>query len=79
MSKDPWTDPDPQPGDFDEFLASIDPRDPRYVQVVEAGNGAKVTHLPAGMDADDARRLAELAVERGKTMGEVLAELVRNA
>lgn len=79
MSKDPWTDPDPQPGDFDEFLASIDPRDPRYVQVVEPGNGAKVTRLPAGMDEDDVRRLAALAVERGKTIGEVLVELVRNA
>ena len=33
MAKDPWTDPDPQPGDFDAYLESIDPRDPRYVQV----------------------------------------------
>lgn len=41
MARNPWTDPDPQPGDFDEFLASIDPRDPRYVQVIEAGNGAQ--------------------------------------
>jgi hypothetical protein len=78
MSKDPWTDPDPQPGDFDEFLASIDPRDPRYVQVIEAGNGAKVTRLP-GMDEEDVRRLAALAAKRGKTIGEVLVELVRNA
>jgi hypothetical protein len=76
MSKDPWTDPDPQPGDFDEFLASLDPRD---VQVVEAGNGAKVTRLPAGMDADDVNRLAALAAKRGKTIGEVLVELVREA
>lgn len=22
--KDPWTDPDPQPGDFDEFLDEIE-------------------------------------------------------
>jgi hypothetical protein len=32
--RDPWTDPDPQPGDFDEYLAEIDPKD---VQVVPAG------------------------------------------
>jgi hypothetical protein len=79
MARDPWTDPDPQPGDFDEFLASIDPRDPRYVQVIEAGNGAKVTRLPAGMDEEDVKRLAALAVKRGKTIGEVLIELVREA
>jgi hypothetical protein len=79
MSKDPWTDPDPQPGDFDEFLASIDPRDPRYVEVHEGNPDVRLTVLPAGMDADDARRLAELAARRGRSMGEVLAELVRNA
>jgi hypothetical protein len=75
MSKDPWTDPDPQPGDFDAELAAMDPRD---IQVVEAGNGAKVTVLP-GMTDEDARRLVELAVERGKSVREVLAELVRSA
>ncbi len=41
MSKDPWTDPDPQP--------------------------------------DDVNRLAALAAKRGKTIGEVLVELVREA
>ncbi len=75
MSKNPWTDPDPQPGDFDADLAAMDPRD---IQVVEAGNGAKVTALP-GMSDEDAKRLVELAVERGKSVREVLAELVRNA
>jgi len=25
MKRDPWTDPDPQPGDFDEFLENMDP------------------------------------------------------
>jgi hypothetical protein len=74
MTKDPWTDPDPQPGDFDEFLAALDPRD---VQVVEAGNGAKVTALP-GMTDEDAKRLVEIAVERGKSIREVLAELAHN-
>lgn len=75
MSKNPWTNPDPQPGDFDADLAAMDPRD---IQVVEAGNGAKVTALP-GMSDEDAKRLVELAVERGKSVREVLAELVRNA
>ncbi|HWW66904.1 MAG TPA: hypothetical protein VNY83_02880 [Solirubrobacterales bacterium] len=75
MAKNPWTDPDPQPGDFD---AEIDAMDPRDIQVNEGNPDAEVIVLP-GMDADDARRLAELAVERGKSIREVLAELVRNA
>jgi hypothetical protein len=78
MAKDPWTDPDPQPGDFDEFLASIDPRDPRYVRVQEGNPDAKVIFLP-GLNDEDTKRLVELAVERGKSVREVLAELVRNA
>ena len=36
MTEDPWTDPNPQPGDFDDQLAAIDPRD---VQVVETRRG----------------------------------------
>jgi len=79
MTKNPWTDPDPQPGDFDDFLKSIDPRDPRYVQVHEGNPDAKVTVLPAGISDEDAKRLVELAVERRRSVGEVLAELVRNA
>jgi hypothetical protein len=75
MPKDPWTDPDPQPGDFDAELERISDAD---LEFVEAGNGAKVTVLP-GMTDEDARRLVELAVERGKSVREVLAELVRNA
>jgi hypothetical protein len=79
MSKNPWTDPDPQPGAFDEFLVSIDRRDPRYVQANPLSSDARVTALPAGMDADDVKRLAALAAKRGKSIGEILVELVRNA
>jgi hypothetical protein len=75
MSKDPWTDPDPQPGDFD---AEIDAMDPRDIQVVEAGNGAKVT-VVVSVSGEDAARLGELAAERGQGVDEVVAELVRNA
>lgn len=40
--KDPWTDPDPQPGDFDDDLALMGPDD---IQVVEAGSGAEVVYV----------------------------------
>jgi hypothetical protein len=40
--KDPWTDPDPQPGDFDEYIAAMGPED---IQVVEAGEGPELVVL----------------------------------
>jgi hypothetical protein len=75
MAKDPWTDPDPQPGDFDADLEAMDPRD---IQVVEAGSGAKVKFV-VNVEGDDAARLEQLALERGKDIDEVVADLVRDA
>lgn len=56
--KDPWTDPDPQPGDFDEYLAEMKPDD---IQVIEPGNGAEV--ILTGTDDVD----AWLKEHRGRT------------
>jgi hypothetical protein len=75
MEKNTWTDPDPQPGDFDEDLAAIDPRD---LQVVEAGSGGKVT-IVVSVEGEDAKRLERLAKERGKALHEVVADLLRDA
>ncbi|MGH2797377.1 MAG: hypothetical protein ACRDLO_03325 [Solirubrobacterales bacterium] len=75
MTEDPWTDPDPQPGDFDDELAAIDPRD---VQVVEPGSGGRVT-IVVSVEGEDAKRLEQIAAERGTGMDEVVADLVRNA
>lgn len=75
MSKDPWTDPDPQPGDFDDELAAVDPRD---VQVVEAGSGGRLTIL-VSVEGEDAKRLQQIAAEREKDVDEVVADLVRRA
>jgi hypothetical protein len=78
MAKDPWIDSDPQPGDFDEFLASIDPSDPRYVEAHKGSPEAKLTRV-VRVSGEDAARLDELAAKRGQKPGEVVAELVRNA
>jgi hypothetical protein len=78
MANDPWTDPDPEPGDFDEFLVSIDRRDPRYVEVHEGNPESKLTRV-VRVSGEDADRLDELAAKRGQRPGEVVAELVRNA
>lgn len=78
MTKDPWTDPDPQPGDFDAFLNSIDPDDPRYVQSVPAGANAKVK-IVVGVEGEDAARLERIAKRRGQDIEQVISELLRAA
>jgi hypothetical protein len=75
MTKDPWTDSDPQPGDFDADVRAIDPRD---VQVVEAGSGAKVT-IVVNVEGEDATRLQRIATERGQRVDEVISDLLRAA
>lgn len=78
MAKDPWTDPDPQPGDFDAYLESIDPDDPRRVTRHRGNSEAKLTRV-VRVSGEDAARLDALAAKRGQKPGEVLGELVRNA
>jgi len=78
MDKDPWTDSDPQPGDFDEFLATIDRRDRRLVEENEGNAQAKLTRV-VRVSGEDAARLDELAAKRGQEPGEVVGELVREA
>lgn len=75
MSGDPWTDPDPQPGDFDADLAKLDPR---YVERHEGDPEAKLIVLVA-VAGEDAKRLERLADARGQTAAEVVAELLRDA
>jgi hypothetical protein len=75
MSKDPWTDPDPQPGDFDADLANIDPR---FVEV-HAGNPHAKLRMLISVEGEDVARLERIAQARGKTPGDVVAELVRDA
>jgi hypothetical protein len=75
MSKDPWTDPDPQPGDFDALLATIDPR---FVEVHEGNTDARLRIL-VSVEGEDAERLERIAGARGKKPGEIVAELLREA
>jgi hypothetical protein len=75
MSADPWTDPDPQPGEFDTNLAKLDPR---YVERHDGDSEAKLVVL-VEVDGDDAKRLERLAQARGKNSADVVAELLREA
>jgi hypothetical protein len=75
MSTDPWTDPDPQPGDFDADLAKLDPR---YIERHEGDPDARLIVL-VGVEGEDARRLERLAEARGKNAAAVVSELLREA
>lgn len=75
MSTDPWTDPDPQPGDFDEELAKLDPR---HVERHEGDPEAKLIVL-VEVEGEDAKRLERLSEARGKSAAGLVAELLRDA
>ena len=75
MAKDPWTDPDPQPGDFDAELARLDESAFEYS---EGHPGAKLRIL-ISVEGEDVLRLERIAQARGKKPGDVVAELLRAA
>jgi len=75
MNVNPWTDPDPQPGDFDAELAKLDPR---YVEHHDGDPDAKLVVL-VGVEGEDAKRLERIAEARGKSTADVVAELLRDA
>lgn len=60
--KDPWTDPDPQRGDFDEWLATADPEDIE-IQIVTPGSNIEVIEIDTN-DVDS--WLRKRGVERKK-------------
>lgn len=75
MSIDPWTDPDPNPGDFDADMAQLDPR---YVERHEGDPDAALIVL-VGVEGEDAKRLERISQARGKKAADVVAELLRDA
>ncbi len=75
MSNDPWTTDDPQPGDFDEVLATIGPT---YVEHHD-GDPTATLRILVSVEGEDALRLERIAEERGKTPHDVVADLLRAA
>lgn len=75
MPKDPWTNPDPQPGDFD---AELDRARPDQIEMHKGNPGAKLSIL-VSVEGDDAKRLERIATERGQQPGEVVSQLLRSA
>jgi hypothetical protein len=75
MGKDPWTDPDPQSGDFD---AELDGARSDQIKLYEGNPDAKLSIL-VSVEGDDAKRLERIATERGQQPGEVVSQLLRSA
>jgi hypothetical protein len=75
MTKDPWNDPDPQAGDFD---AELDRASQSQIRIHEGNPDAKLSIL-VSVEGDDAKRLEQIASERGQQPGEVVSELLRSA
>jgi hypothetical protein len=74
MTKDPWIDAAPKPGDFDADLAAIDPR---YVEAVAGNPDAKLT-IVVGIEDESAEQLQPLPSARGQGPGEVISSLRRS-
>jgi hypothetical protein len=75
MSESPWTDLEPQPGDFDAELATIDPR---FVRMHQGSPDAKV-RMVLSIEGEDAERLQRISTDRGEKPAVVIAELLRKA
>lgn len=75
MAKDPWTDPDPQPGDFDAHLATADTGDIEH----SAGDPTAKLAIVLDVTGEDAQRLERLASRRGQKVDEVISDLLRDA
>ena len=75
MSRDPWTDPDPRPGDLDAELELLDESAFEYHE----GDPSASFGLMVVVEGEDASRLARIAEARGQKPSQVLAELLRDA
>ena len=75
MTKTPWTDPDPQPGDLDAELALLDESALEYHE----GDPSATLRIVVSIEGVDASRLARIAESRGQKPSDVVAELLRDA
>lgn len=60
MTKDPWTDRDPQPGDLDAELALLEASAFDYHE----GDPSATLRIVVSVEGEDARRLARIAEAR---------------
>jgi hypothetical protein len=75
MTKKPWIDADPQPGDLDAELALLDESAFEYHE----GDPSATLRIVVSIEGVDASRLARIAESRGQKPSDVVAELLRDA
>jgi hypothetical protein len=75
MTDTPWTDLEPQPGDFDADLATIDPR---FVESHHGDPNAKL-RIVLSIEGEHASRLQRISAARGEKPTDVIADLLRTA
>jgi hypothetical protein len=75
MSRNPWTDPDPGPGELDAELELLGDSAFEYHEGVPSATFG----LMVVVDGEDAGRLARIAEARGQKPSQVLAQLLRDA
>lgn len=75
MNTDPWTDPDPAPGDFDADLANLAPE----LVTLKEGDPEATLRILVSVEGEDASRLQRIADAQGKKPGDVVADLLRAA
>jgi hypothetical protein len=75
MSESPWTNLEPQPGNFDADLATTDPR---FLEAHRGDPNAKV-RIVLSIEGEDAKRLQRISVARGERPTDVITELLRDA
>ena len=71
QKRDPWTDPDPQPEDFEKWFA--DPEN-EWVSVKIPLNSGFIFPVPVGMSIEEWRRRKAEAHARGEKLPEEIAE-----
>jgi hypothetical protein len=72
MKRDPWTDPDPQPGDFDEMIAESTPDEWEHH---EGNPDARVLRITE----EEADRVRGIGLKPGEDPRQVVEEVVRRA
>jgi len=75
MSESPWTDLEPEPGDFDTELATINPR---FIDAHHGDQDAKV-RIVVSIEGEDATRLQRVSTARGETPSQLITQLLREA
>jgi hypothetical protein len=75
MSESRWTDLEPEPGDFDTELATINPR---FVHA-HHGHPDTTVRIVVSIEGEDATRLQRVSAARGETPSQLITQLLREA